>query len=63
MTSKHVISAVTSRPSCSLRLQVLSDFMFWSIRGIGSITSHYFHIGDCHEPNSRGLYTHCKDSY
>ena len=26
--------------------------------------SHYFHIiGDGHQPNSRGLYTHYKDSY
>ena len=30
----------------------------------GSINSHYFHtIGDGHQPNSRGLYTHYKDSY
>ena len=29
-----------------------------------SLNSHYFHIiGDGHQPNSRGLYTHCKDSY
>ena len=28
-----------------------------------SINSHYFHIiGDGHQPNSRGLYTHYKDS-
>ena len=28
------------------------------------LNSHYFHIvGDGHQPNSRGLYTHCKDSY
>ena len=28
------------------------------------LNSHYFHIiGDVHQPNSRGLYTHCKDSY
>ena len=28
------------------------------------LNSHYFHIiGDCHQPNSRGLYTHYKDSY
>ena len=27
------------------------------------LNSHYFHIiGDGHQPNSRGLYTHCKDS-
>ena len=26
--------------------------------------SHYFHmIGDGHQPDSRGLYTHYKDSY
>ena len=26
------------------------------------LNSHYFHIiGDGHQPNSRGLYTHCKD--
>ena len=32
---------------------------------IGSINSHYFHIiGDGkNQPNSRGLYTHYKDSY
>ncbi len=30
----------------------------------GSINSHYFHIiGDGHQPNSKGLYTHYKDSY
>ena len=36
----------------------------WYTRcAIGSINSHYFHIiGDCHQPNSRGLYTHYKDS-
>ena len=29
-----------------------------------SLNSHYFHIiGDGHQPNSRGLYTHYKDSY
>ena len=28
------------------------------------IISYYFHIlGDGHQPNSRGLYTHYKDSY
>ena len=28
------------------------------------LNSHYFHIiGDGHQPNSRGLYTHSKDSY
>ena len=28
------------------------------------LSSHYFHItGDGHQPNSRGLYTHYKDSY
>ena len=28
------------------------------------LNSHYFHmIGDGHQPNSRGLYTHHKDSY
>ena len=33
------------------------------ICAIGSINSHYFHIiGDGHQPNSRGLYTHYKDS-
>ena len=27
------------------------------------LNSHYFHIiGDGHQPNSRGLYTHYKDS-
>ena len=29
---------------------------------IGSINSHYFHIGDGHQPNSRGLYTLYKNS-
>ena len=29
---------------------------------IGSINYHYFHIiGDGHQPNGRGLYTHYKD--
>ena len=28
------------------------------------LNSHYFHIiGDGHQPNSSGLYTHYKDSY
>ena len=28
------------------------------------LNSHYFHIiGDGHQSNSRGLYTHYKDSY
>ncbi len=28
------------------------------------LNSHYFHIvGDGHQPDSRGLYTHYKDSY
>ena len=28
------------------------------------LNSHYFHIiGDGHQPNRRGLYTHYKDSY
>ena len=28
------------------------------------LNSHYFRIiGDGHQPNSRGLYTHYKDSY
>ena len=28
------------------------------------LNSHYFHIiGDGHQPNIRGLYTHYKDSY
>ena len=41
------------------------------IGAIGNVThmcqglnSHYFHIiGDGHQPNGRGLYTHYKDSY
>ena len=36
---------------------------FMVICAIGSINSQYFHtIGDGHQPNSRGLYTHYKDS-
>ena len=32
--------------------------------GCQGLNSHYFHIiGDGHQPNSRGLYTHYKDSY
>ena len=46
----------------------MSLHLFW--REISPIThlcqglnSHYFHImGDGHQPNSRGLYTHYKDS-
>ena len=35
-----------------------------AICAIGWINSHYLHIvGDGHQPNSRGLYTHYKDSY
>ena len=43
----------------------------WVKKGQGSsnymcqgLNSHYFHIiGDVHQPTSRGLYTHYKDSY
>ena len=52
--------------TCEIRLYSL-------IKPIGSmygiymchgLNSHYFHImGDGHQPNSRGLYTHYKDCY
>ena len=33
------------------------------VRIVRCLNSHYFHIiGDGHQPNSRGLYTHYKDS-
>ena len=42
------------------RVDVCED-IFYMCQGLNS---HYFHIiGDGHQPNSRGLYTHYKDSY
>ena len=39
------------------------EFFFEVLSVPGSINSHYFHIiGDGHQPNSRGLCTHYKDS-
>ena len=36
----------------------------WGNQMCQGLNSHYFHIiGDGHQPNSRGLYTHYKDSY
>ena len=38
-------------------------FADWSCENPTRLNSHYFHIiGDGHQPNSRGLYTHYKDS-
>ena len=35
----------------------------WQLYMCQGLNSHYFHIiGDGHQPNSRGLYTHYKDS-
>ncbi len=40
--------------------RLVQDF---SIHVCQGLNSHYFHIiGDGHQPNSRGLYTHYKDS-
>ena len=39
----------------------LGDEVFHMCQGLNS---HYFHvIGDGHQPNTRDLYTHYKDSY
>ena len=41
--------------------QVHPGYLLYMCQGL---KSHYFHIiGDGHQPNSRGLYTHYKDSY
>ena len=38
-------------------------YIFSKIHVCQGLNSHYFHIiGDGHQPNSRGLYTHYKDS-
>ena len=43
----------------------LSVWLFISVNHMcQGLNSHYFHIiGDGHQPNSRGLNTHYKDSY
>ncbi len=42
-------------------LEVQPISIFYMCQGLNS---HYFHIiGDGHQPNSTGLYTHYKDSY
>ena len=40
-------------------------FLFCAVPGLIALGNEdYFHIiGDGHQPNSRGLYTHYKDSY
>ena len=44
-----------------MQLVQVDEQHFEAICAIGSI--NYFHIiGDGHQPNSRGLYTHYKDS-
>ena len=46
-----------------MQLVQVDEQHFEAICAIGSINSLYFHIiGDGHQPNSRGLYTHYKDS-
>ena len=43
---------------------VFQPFEWWDVHMRQGLNSHYFHIiGDGHQPNSRGLYTHYKDSY
>ena len=50
---------------------LLKEFLLSFLNSVGvyyyhmcqGLNSHYFHIiGDGHQPNSRGLYTHYKDS-
>ncbi len=44
----------------------LEPFVMYSSNMCQGLNSHYFPIyiiGDGHQPNSRGLYTHYKDSY
>ena len=41
----------------------LNDSEIYELYMCQGLNSHYFHIiGDGHQPNSRGLYTHYKDS-
>ena len=45
-------------------LESISPCLLASTHLCQGLNSHYFHIiGDGHQPNSRGLYTHYKDSY
>ena len=49
------------RPRHPVPLNTWFDSYCYMCQGLNS---HYFHIiGDGHQPNSRGLYTHYKDSY
>ena len=43
----------------------LDTSQIWTCENPSRLKSHYFRIriGDGHQPNSRGLYTHYKDSY
>ena len=51
-------------PTVGYCMTMHKGLIYWYFRYVlGSINSHYFHIiGDGHQPNSRRLYTHSKDS-
>ena len=45
-------------------LRIEGPYLFYGFYMCQGLNSHYSHIiGDGHQPNSRGLYTHYKDSY
>ena len=49
---------------CLSRAQLVPTEVIVSLYLCQGLNYHYFHIiGDGHQPNSRGLYTHYKDSY
>ena len=51
------------RELCPSGVVTLRIWEFKKIHMCQGLNSHYFHIiGDGHQPNSRGLYTHYKDS-
>ena len=56
---------VMNREAAKLGLQVLFHENLGRVFQVcQGLNSHCFHIiGDGHQPNSRGLYTHYKDSY
>ena len=62
-TSTTSVTLGTRRCGGEFPSSMLVGWKVGFICAIGSIHSHYFHIiGDGYQPNSRGLYTHYKDS-
>ena len=65
----HWLQVSLSSEAVSIPLSRLKEVQLANSKGEGvdeaaGEESYYFHIiGDSHQPNSRGLYTHYKDSY